>query len=110
LSLGLAHALAEEIGIATEIPGRRERDRIDALLDRDQAGGREPSDPMGKRSDETVERPGGQRAIDPTVAFGQLRVVVVRAQQNFERPRAPMRRVRCWTAPAPGIVPSPGSG
>ena len=43
---------------------------------------------MGKRSDETVERPGGQRAIDPTVAFGQLRVVVVRAQQNFERPRA----------------------
>src|SRR5262245_57411760 len=46
LGLGVARALAKEIGIATEILGRRERDRIDAVLDRDEAGGRKACDPM----------------------------------------------------------------
>src|SRR5262249_52115840 len=51
LGLGVAHALAEEIGIATEVLGRRECDRIDPVLDRDQASGRKPGDPMSERSD-----------------------------------------------------------
>ena len=33
LGLGSAGALAEEIGIAAEVLGRRERDRVDALLE-----------------------------------------------------------------------------
>src|SRR5712691_3713630 len=65
LGLGIAQALAEEIGIATEVLGRRERDRIDAVLDRDKAGGRKPADPMRERSDEIAERVGGHRSIDP---------------------------------------------
>ena len=56
LGLRVAHALAEEIGIATEVFGRRERDRIDPLLDRDMAGGREPGDSMRERSDEIGKR------------------------------------------------------
>jgi hypothetical protein len=65
---------------------------------------------MGKRSDETVERPGGQRAIDPTVSFGQLRVVVVRARQNFERSRAAHEARRVLDGARAEIVPIPGSG
>jgi hypothetical protein len=44
LSLRVAHALGEEIGIATKVLVRRKRDRINPLLDRDMAGGREPGD------------------------------------------------------------------
>ncbi len=36
----------------------------------------------------SLERVGGQRAIDPAVPFRELRVVVVRAQHDLERPRA----------------------
>jgi hypothetical protein len=52
------------------------------------SGGREPGDPVSERSDEVVERVGRQRAIDPAVALGQLRVVVLRAQHDLERPGA----------------------
>jgi len=44
--VGGARSLAEEIGIAAEVLGRRERDCIDAVLDRDMAGGRKFCDPM----------------------------------------------------------------
>ena len=88
LGLGGAHTHAEEIGIATEVLDRRQRDGIDPVLDRDMAGGRKPGDPMGERADEIAERAGGQRSVDPAVAFSQLRVVILRAQQDFERPRA----------------------
>jgi len=47
LGLGLTGSIAEEVGIATEVLGRRERDRIDAVLDRNMAGG-----PDTWRSDE----------------------------------------------------------
>ena len=49
LRLGVEHALAEEIGVAPEVLGRRERDLIDPILDRAVAGGREPGDPMSER-------------------------------------------------------------
>jgi hypothetical protein len=65
LRLGVEHALAEEIGVAPEVLGRRERDPIDPILDRAVAGGREPGDPMSERSDELAELVGGQRSIDP---------------------------------------------
>jgi hypothetical protein len=45
LGLGVAHALAEEIGIATEDFDRGERDRIDPVLDRDEARRRKPEIP-----------------------------------------------------------------
>jgi hypothetical protein len=61
LRLGVAHALTEEIGVAPEVLGRRKRDRIDPILDRAVAGGREPGDPMSERSDELAELVGGQR-------------------------------------------------
>jgi hypothetical protein len=43
LRLRIAHALSEEIGIATKVLGRRKRDRIDPILDRDTASGRDPA-------------------------------------------------------------------
>ena len=52
LRLALAHALAEEIRIAAEVLGRRRRDRVDAVLDRDMAGGREPGDPVREGADD----------------------------------------------------------
>src|SRR4029450_6393210 len=45
LGLGVAHTLAEESGIATEVLDWRERDRIDPLLDHDLADGPQPGDP-----------------------------------------------------------------
>src|SRR5262249_11504872 len=48
----------------------------------------ELGDPMSERSDEIAELFRGQRAIDPAVPLGQLRVVVLRAQHDFERPGA----------------------
>jgi len=62
LGLGIAHALAEEVGIA-ESPRRRKSDRIDPLLDRDKAGRRKPGDPKRERSNKFAERFGGERAI-----------------------------------------------
>src|SRR5215475_2489992 len=75
LGLGLAGSLAEEVGIATEVLSRRKRDRIDAVLDRNMPGGRKFRDPMGEGSDEIAELAGRQRAIDPAVPLGQIRVV-----------------------------------
>ena len=46
LGLGVARALKEEIGIATEVLGRCEPDRIDPVLERDMAGRRKLGDPM----------------------------------------------------------------
>src|SRR5262245_2445988 len=43
---------------------------------------------MSKRSDEIAERAGGQRSIDPTVPLSQLRVVILSAQHDLERPGA----------------------
>ena len=40
LRLGVAHALAEEIGIAAEVLRRCKRDRIDPVPDHDLANGR----------------------------------------------------------------------
>src|SRR5262245_42730765 len=58
LGLGLTGPLAEEVGIAPKVLGRRERDRIDAVLDRNMAGGRKLGDSMRERSHEIAERAG----------------------------------------------------
>src|SRR5713101_1984824 len=85
LGLGVPGALAEEIRIATELLGWRERDGIDSVLDRDMSSGREAFDPMSERSDEATEHVGGQCSIDPAVALSQLRVVVLRTQHDLKR-------------------------
>jgi DNA-binding transcriptional LysR family regulator len=38
LSLAVAHTLSEEIGVAAKVLNGRERDRIDAILDRSETG------------------------------------------------------------------------
>src|SRR5690348_4142194 len=88
LSLGLraAYGIAEEIGIATELLGRRQGDRVDAILDYHATGRREAGDAMRERSNEFGECCSGQRPIDPAVSFRQLGVIVLRAQQDLERP------------------------
>lgn len=48
LRFRVADALAEEIRIAAEVLDWRQRNRIDAILDRDMAGGRKTGDPMSK--------------------------------------------------------------
>ena len=40
---------------------------------------------MSERPDELPKRVGGQRAIDPAVALGQVGVVVLGAQHHLER-------------------------
>jgi hypothetical protein len=57
----------------------REHDRIDAVLDRDETGGRKFGDPMGERLDEIAELLPGQGAIDPVIALSKLRIVVLRS-------------------------------
>ena len=81
---GVATPITEQIRIAAVVLGRRERDRIDALLDDDLAGGRKPGDPIRERSDEIGERPGGQRSIETALAFGQFRIAIVGAQHDLE--------------------------
>ena len=51
-----------------------------------QAGSREPSDPLRERPDELVECARRHGAIDPAVPLGEVRVVVLGAQQDLERP------------------------
>src|SRR5262245_6350512 len=67
LGFWVACAFAEETGIPTEVLDLRERDRIDALLDRGDTGARELGDPMSERSDEIAELLRGQGAIGPAV-------------------------------------------
>jgi hypothetical protein len=52
LSFQIVHALAEEIGVAAEVLGRRKRDCIYAILDRDMPGRRKAGDAMSERADE----------------------------------------------------------
>ena len=74
--------------VPPEVLDRRQRDRVDPVLHHHLAGGRERGDPMGERSHEAAERLRGQRSVDPAVPLGQLRVVVLRAQHDLERPGA----------------------
>jgi hypothetical protein len=102
LSLGGTHALAEEIGIAAEVLGWRQRDRIDPVLDRELAGGWEPRDPISEGFDEVIERGGGQRSIDPAVPLSQIRVVILRTQHDLQR--------HCTTHEAREMLGGPSAG
>ena len=88
LRLGAACAFAEEIRIATELLDGGEREGVDTVLDGNVAGRREACDSVSERSDELIERRGGQRPVDPPVAFGQFRVVVLCAQHDLQGPPA----------------------
>jgi len=65
LGLRVAHALAEESGIATEVLYRRERNRIDPLLDRDEAGGLKLGDPDDDLTKPSSALAGSARLIQP---------------------------------------------
>jgi hypothetical protein len=59
-------ALAEEIGIATEVVSRRERDRIDQSFDCYMAGDRKSGDPLSQRTDKiTCALAGNARLFQP---------------------------------------------
>ena len=88
LALRRLHALEEEIRVAAEVVGRRQRYRVDAVLDNGVTGGGETGDSLGERADEATELVGRQGSIDPAVALRQISVVVVRAEHDLERPRA----------------------
>src|SRR5215475_1421019 len=45
--------------------------------------GRTLGDPMSERSDEIAERVRGQRAIDPAIPLGQIRIIILRAQHDL---------------------------
>jgi hypothetical protein len=86
LGLRPARAFAEQIEIPTEILDRGDRNRIDAVLDWGDTGDRELGDPMRQRPDEITELLHGQGTVDPAVPLRQLRVVVLSAQYDLERP------------------------
>jgi hypothetical protein len=54
LGFSVAHQIAEETGIATELIDRSERNRIDPLLDRAHTGGRKCGDPVRQRPNEAA--------------------------------------------------------
>ena len=108
-ALRVAHPLAEEIGIATEVLDGRESYRIDPVLDHGVTGGRKAGDPVSERSDEVTECSGRQRSIDPPVSFSQLRLVIPALNMTSSARARPMMRARCWAAPPPGSTPNAGS-
>jgi hypothetical protein len=65
---------------------------------------------MSERPDKIVERIGRQRSIDPAVSFGQLRIVIPALNMTSSARARPIRRVRCWMPPAPGVTPVAASG
>ena len=89
LRFGTSHKLTEEIRIAAEIARRCERNCVDALLEGPACGRRKVRDAMCERSDEFSETFGRRRSINPAVALGQLRIIIVRTQQHFERAATP---------------------
>ena len=76
LCLGIAGALQEEIRIATEVVGGRERGCVDALLDCVAAAGRESGDSMCESADdydaELAERYGWINRALPAAAIGEF--------------------------------------
>jgi hypothetical protein len=88
LGVGGTHFLAEEIGVASKILDRGERDGVHAILDDDVAGSREARDPMSQGFDEILKGIGGQRAVNPAVALGEIGVEVLRAQHHLQGSRA----------------------
>src|SRR5450755_4351772 len=86
LCFRLSHTVEEETRITAKIVSRRECDRIDPLLDYGKAKGWKAGYAMSERLDEIAECSGWQRSIDPAVAFRHLRIVILRAQQHFDRP------------------------
>jgi hypothetical protein len=57
------HALEEEIRVAAKLVGRRQRYRVDAVLDNGVTGGGETGDSPGERADEATELVGRQGSI-----------------------------------------------
>jgi hypothetical protein len=96
------HARSEEVGVAAEVLDRCERYRVDPFLDRGEACAGEAGDAVGERADEGVELIGRKSSIDPAVLFGELRVVVVGAQQNLERASATHQANEMLSGPATG--------
>src|ERR1700690_3525257 len=88
LCFRLAHTVEEETRITAKIVSRRECDGIDPLLDYGKAKGWKAGYAMSERLNEIAEFSGGQRSIDPAVAFRHLRIVILRAQQHLDRPPA----------------------
>jgi hypothetical protein len=80
--------VSSKIRVAAKVLDGRERERVHPFLDRGEAGGRELSDTTRERFHEIIECGGGQRAVDPAVAFGEVCVEILRAQHDLERPRA----------------------
>jgi hypothetical protein len=70
MRFGIPRAFLIPIGVATEVFGRGERDRIDSLLQHHLGAHGKSCDPMGERSDELFKLAGGQRSIDPAISLG----------------------------------------
>jgi hypothetical protein len=110
LGLGVSSKFHKEFGVSTEICSRREGDCIHPLPLRNQTGGWKFGDSVCKSGYESAEHAGGQRSIDPTVALGQISVVIVAAQNGLKRAGASHEARQVLYTPAPGIRPNATSG
>jgi hypothetical protein len=88
LGLGVPRAFEKEVRIPMEVFGRRERDRVDAVLGHGPRRRGKRGNSTGERLDERAELLRRQRAVDPPVALRELRVVVLGAQNDLERTAA----------------------
>jgi len=103
LCFGFAHALAEQVGVATEVLGGRKRDRIETVLDRKAAGGRKPGDPM-RASTRDVARRGAPRPDRAPAAHARGRTRPAqnpRRQLSAQRGEAGVRGSRARTDASP---------
>src|SRR5689334_9335496 len=69
LILGSCHTFEEEIGVALNLFGRSESDRVDSILDDGVASGRKAGNAKCEPSDEIVEFADRYCSVDPTVSF-----------------------------------------
>src|ERR1700730_7899174 len=81
-----AHTLEKKIGVALNVLGRSERDRIDSVLNHRMAGGGKTGNAKRERSHEITEFTCRQCSVDPAIALCNLSIVIIGAQHNFERP------------------------
>lgn len=82
LILGFTNAIGEQRRIAPEIIDVGKRNRIDAVLDRGVSGGGKSCNATGERCDEVAKLAARHGAVDPSVSFGDVRVVVPCAEEN----------------------------
>ena len=97
---------SEEVGVAAELLGGRERDGVNAILDRREALS---GNPAIRWAGDATKSP-RSRAVDPAVSFGKPASKSSAPSKTSSVRARPIKRTRCWIPPPPGGRPNAVSG